>query len=165
MWFLSIIFCCALAFVNQFFWFRQNAMVVSPLVIQLISFPIGKFMEKVIPKSRFFNPGPFNIKEHVLITVMANCSVNTAYAVDIITIQRLWYGQDIGWGGGLLLIWTTQVCIYICIILHLADCWLFFLALGIWSCWSLSPFSCISTFHGMAWKSGKHFTLPLFSHC
>lgn len=87
-------------------------MVVTPLVIQLISFPLGKIMEKVIPKSRFFNPGPFNMKEHVLITVMANCSVNTAYAVDIITIQRLWYGQDIGWGGGLLLIWTTQVRSY-----------------------------------------------------
>ncbi|KAJ8661319.1 OPT family small oligopeptide transporter [Lichtheimia ornata] len=112
MWFLSIIFCCALAFINQFFWFRQNAMVVTPLVIQLISFPLGKIMEKVIPKSRFFNPGPFNMKEHVLITVMANCSVNTAYAVDIITIQRLWYGQDIGWGGGLLLIWTTQLLGY-----------------------------------------------------
>lgn len=65
-------------------------------------------MEKVIPKSRFFNPGPFNMKEHVLITVMANCSYSTAYAVDIITIQRLFYNQNLGWGGGILLIWTTQ---------------------------------------------------------
>ncbi|KAI7901668.1 OPT family small oligopeptide transporter [Cokeromyces recurvatus] len=109
MWCLGLVFSCVLAFVNQFFWYRRNAMTLSPLVVQLISFPIGKFMEKVIPKSRFFNPGPFNMKEHVLITVMANCSYGTAYAIDIITIQNLWYGQDMGWGGDILLIWTTQL--------------------------------------------------------
>ncbi|KAI7888097.1 OPT family small oligopeptide transporter [Mucor mucedo] len=109
MWFLGIVFSCALAFINQFFWYRRNAMTLTPLVVQLVSFPIGKFMEKVIPKSRFFNPGPFNMKEHVLITAMANCCYSTAYAIDIITIQNLWYNQDMGWGGGLLLIWTTQL--------------------------------------------------------
>lgn len=92
-------------------------MTLTPLVVQLVSFPLGKIMEKIIPKSRFFNPGPFNIKEHVLITVMANCSYGTAYAIDIITIQKLWYNQDIGWGGGILLIWTTQVCRVIMLII------------------------------------------------
>ncbi|KAF7730425.1 hypothetical protein EC973_002232 [Apophysomyces ossiformis] len=109
MWFLGLVFSCLLAFVNQFFWYRKQAMTLTPLVVQLVSFPIGKFMEVVIPKSRFFNPGPFNMKEHVLITAMANCCANTAYAVDIITIQKLFYNQDLGWGGGLLLIWTTQL--------------------------------------------------------
>ncbi|GAA5806411.1 OPT family small oligopeptide transporter [Helicostylum pulchrum] len=108
MWFLGIIFGALLSFVNQFFHFRQNALTLSPLVVQLLSFPIGKLMEKVIPKSKFFNPGPFNIKEHVLITTLANCCYSTAYAVDIITIQRIFYNQNLGWGGGILLIWTTQ---------------------------------------------------------
>lgn len=112
MWFLGIVFSCLLAFVNQFFWYRRNSMTLSPLVIQLVTFPIGKFMERVIPKSRFFNPGPFNMKEHVLITAMANCCATTAYAVDIITIQNLWYDQDMGWGGGFLLILTTQLIGY-----------------------------------------------------
>lgn len=71
-------------------------MQISPLVVQLLSFPLGKLMERFIPKSRFFNPGPFNMKEHALITVMANCAYTTAYAIDIITIQKLWYGVDIG---------------------------------------------------------------------
>lgn len=69
-------------------------------------------MEKVIPRSRFFNPGPFSMKEHVLITVMSNCAYNTSYAVDIITVQTLWYKQDIGWGGGFLLVMTTQLLGY-----------------------------------------------------
>ncbi|KAI8969087.1 OPT family small oligopeptide transporter [Mycotypha africana] len=108
MWSLGIIFAALLSFVNQFFFYRQNALSLSPLVVQLLTFPLGKIMEKVIPKSPFFNPGPFNMKEHVLITVMANCSYVTAYAVDIVTIQRLFYGQNLGWGGGILLVWTTQ---------------------------------------------------------
>ncbi|KAI7901113.1 OPT family small oligopeptide transporter [Cokeromyces recurvatus] len=108
MWFLGVIFTCVISFINQFFWFRKNALSVGSFVIQLISFPIGKLLEKVIPKSRFFNPGPFNIKEHILITTMAGTSASTAYAVDIFTIQRLFYGQNLGWGGGLLLIMTTQ---------------------------------------------------------
>ncbi|CAO3637700.1 unnamed protein product [Mucor hiemalis] len=112
MWFLGIVFSCLLAFVNQFFWYRRNAMSLSPLVVQLVTFPIGKLLEKVIPRSKFFNPGPFNMKEHVLITAMANCCYSTAYAVDIITIQDLWYDQNMGWGGGILLIWTTQLLGY-----------------------------------------------------
>ncbi|KAI8394141.1 OPT family small oligopeptide transporter [Radiomyces spectabilis] len=112
MWFLGLVFSCVLAFVNQFFFYRKNPLQLTPLVIQLITYPIGKVMEMVIPKSRFFNPGPFNIKEHVLITTMANCCYSTAYAVDIITIMKLFYNQDIGWGGGILLIWTTQLIGY-----------------------------------------------------
>ncbi|KAI8334789.1 OPT family small oligopeptide transporter [Chlamydoabsidia padenii] len=108
MWFLGIIFTGLLGFVNQFFWYRQNAMTISTLVVQLLSFPLGKLMEKLIPSSRFFNPGPFNMKEHVLITTMASCASQTAYAIDILTIQKLFYLQDMGWGGGILLIWTTQ---------------------------------------------------------
>ncbi|ORX58182.1 OPT family small oligopeptide transporter [Hesseltinella vesiculosa] len=108
MWFLGIMFTGALGFVNQFFYYRKNQIQVSSLVVQLLSFPLGKAMEFLIPKSRFFNPGPFNLKEHVLIATMANCAFNTAYAIDIITIQKIFYKQDIGWGGGILLIWTTQ---------------------------------------------------------
>ncbi|KAL0073786.1 OPT family small oligopeptide transporter [Phycomyces blakesleeanus] len=108
MWLLGIAFSCILSFVNQFFWFRNSPLMVSPLVVQLLSFPIGRFMEKVIPSHPFFNPGPFNMKEHVLITAMANCCYSTAYAVDIVVIQKLFYNEDLGWGGGLLIIWTTQ---------------------------------------------------------
>lgn len=107
--FLGLIFTCFLSFVNQFFFYRNNPLVVGALVVQLISYPAAKFMEKVIPKSKFWNPGPFNLKEHVMIVVMANCSYSTAYAIDIITIQRIYYKQNMGWGGNILLVWTTQL--------------------------------------------------------
>ncbi|KAG0310051.1 hypothetical protein BG000_007201, partial [Podila horticola] len=86
-WFMAVLFSLLLSFFNQFFWFRTKPMSISPLVIQLLAYPLGKFMARVLPSGRL-NPGPFNIKEHVLITLTANCAAGTAYAVDITVIQK-----------------------------------------------------------------------------
>ncbi|KAI1296055.1 hypothetical protein EDD11_007614 [Mortierella claussenii] len=43
---------------------------------------------------------------------MANCGAGTAYAVDIIVIQRVFYKQDFGFLANLLLILTTQLVGY-----------------------------------------------------
>ncbi|KAI8604603.1 OPT family small oligopeptide transporter [Dissophora ornata] len=119
-WVMGLISILALSFINQFFFFRESPMTVGSLVIQLISYPIGQFMARVLPTQplRLFkfefslNPGPFNVKEHVLITIMANCGAGTAYAVDIIVIQRVFYKQDFGFIANLLLILTTQLVGY-----------------------------------------------------
>ena len=55
------------------------------------------------------NPGPFGVKEHILITVLASSGSSAAYGADIITIQDLYYGQNIGPVGGILLILSTQM--------------------------------------------------------
>ncbi|KAG9323610.1 hypothetical protein KVV02_006899 [Mortierella alpina] len=100
--------------------FRESPMVVGALVVQLISYPAGQFMARVLPSMKYrlfgfsfsLNPGPFNVKEHVLITIMASCGAGTAYAVDIIVIQRVFYEQDFGFVANLLLILTTQMLGY-----------------------------------------------------
>jgi len=77
-------------------------------------------MARVLPTREFnvfgwkftMNPGPFNVKEHVLVTIIANCGAGTAYAVDIIVIQRVFYKQDFGFVANLLLILTTQLVGY-----------------------------------------------------
>jgi hypothetical protein len=51
------------------------------------AFPAGKFLEKVLPTRQFttfgytwsFNPGKFNMKEHTVITIMANAGFDTPY--------------------------------------------------------------------------------------
>lgn len=93
-------------------WFRDQPITITPLVVQLVTLPIGRFMEKIIPSHPFFNPGRFNMKEHVLIVTMVNACYQTAYAIDIVTVQKIFYGQDLGWGGGFLLVLTTQVRFY-----------------------------------------------------
>lgn len=55
------------------------------------------------------NPGPFNVKEHLLIAVLAGSGSGAAYGADIITIQDLYYKQDIGPVGGILLLLSTQL--------------------------------------------------------
>ncbi|KAG0199594.1 hypothetical protein BGX28_007141 [Mortierella sp. GBA30] len=110
-WLMAVIFSVILAFFNQFFWFRNVPMTISTLVIQLLSFPFGKFLARVLPSGRL-NPGPFNVKEHVLVALTANCAGGTAYAVDIVVIQKVFYKQDFGFLANLLLIFTTQMLGY-----------------------------------------------------
>ncbi|OAQ22875.1 OPT superfamily oligopeptide transporter [Linnemannia elongata AG-77] len=108
---MAVLFSCILSFFNQFFWFRTHPMTISTLVIQLLSYPFGKFLARVLPAGRL-NPGPFNIKEHVLVALTANCAGGVAYAVDITVIQKVWYNQDYGFLANLFLILTTQMLGY-----------------------------------------------------
>ncbi|GJJ74323.1 hypothetical protein EMPS_06681 [Entomortierella parvispora] len=115
-WFLGIFFTLVLAFVNQFFWFRDNPLTIRVMVAQLLAYPLGSFMARILPTRTYsifgwkfsLNPGPFNIKEHVLITIMANTGATTFAAIDIIVIQELYYHDSWGFGGGLLLVLSTQ---------------------------------------------------------
>jgi OPT family oligopeptide transporter len=108
-WFLGMVFAILLAGVNQFFFFRYPSVTVPGLVAQLLAFPAGKLMEYAIPRSRFFNPGPFNIKEHTLITIMAGVAYQSAYATDIIAVQRVFYNQIWSFAYQILLIISTQM--------------------------------------------------------
>lgn len=57
-------------------------MAVPSIVAQLLSYPLGVGMHKILPHHWFINPGPFNIKEHALIVIMANVGNQSAYATD-----------------------------------------------------------------------------------
>ncbi|KAJ2522186.1 hypothetical protein H4217_000919 [Coemansia sp. RSA 1939] len=119
-WILGIIFAVALAFVNQFYWFRENSIVLNGYVVQLLSFPVGYVMALVLPKRKFntfgwewsLNPGPFNIKEHVIISIFAGASAGTAFGIDVVTIKRMWYKSDMGFGPSILFILTSQIMGY-----------------------------------------------------
>ena len=93
------------------------AAYVSGVMIQLLALPCGRILERTLPTTRFrtfgytwsLNPGPFNIKEHVLITVMANVAVSGAYTTDVIATQRFFYHQTVGLSYQLLLVISTQL--------------------------------------------------------
>lgn len=79
---LGLLFTCILAFVNQVFTYRTMPIFLNMIVAQLLSYPIGKAMASVLPHRTFrlfgdhwqfsFNPGPFSVKEHCIISIMAN---------------------------------------------------------------------------------------------
>ncbi|KAI8866229.1 OPT superfamily oligopeptide transporter, partial [Ramicandelaber brevisporus] len=117
---LGLFFTCLLSFVNQFFWFRAQPITLGTLVVQLVVFPLAKFLEWALPRTQYstfgwkwsLNPGPFSIKEHALICIFASAGAGTVYAVDIIVIKKMFYHSDIGRGGSLLLMLTSQLIGY-----------------------------------------------------
>lgn len=118
-WFLGLVSCILLAFVNQFFSFRSNQLWVPSVAAQVLTLPLGKFMAATLPTKKFvfpgtkwswsFNPGPFNVKEHVLISIFANTGAGGAYATSIITIVKVFYHRQLNVAAAMLLTQTTQV--------------------------------------------------------
>ncbi|XP_026390958.1 oligopeptide transporter 4-like [Papaver somniferum] len=127
MWFLGILSCGLLSFLNQFFAYRTEPLIITQITVQVAVLPIGHFMARIIPETKFhipgfgsrdfsLNPGPFNMKEHVLISIFANAGSafgsGSAYAVGIVTIIKAFYHRNISFLAGWLLIITTQVLGY-----------------------------------------------------
>lgn len=125
MWFLGIVSCVALSFVNQFFWYRTEPLSVSSIAVQIAVVPIGHLMAKTLPNRVLFkdtwfeftlNPGPFNVKEHVLITIFANSGAGSVYATHILTAVKLLYRRPLPFLPAFIVMLTTQVPLYICVI-------------------------------------------------
>ncbi|KAJ6596670.1 OPT oligopeptide transporter [Mycena sp. CBHHK59/15] len=116
MWFLGIFFTVLLSGINQVFEYRAPSVFITGIVGQLVSLPAGKFLEWALPKQKFktfyrvwsLNPGPFNIKEHVCITVMINVAYAGAYATDVLATQHVFFGERFSWAYQILLILGTQ---------------------------------------------------------
>ncbi|CAF3366692.1 unnamed protein product [Rotaria socialis] len=119
-WFLGLLFTCLLSFVNQFFWYRTSPLFVGTLVAQLLTYPLGKGMARILPTRKFkifqwsftLNPGPFTIKEHCIITAMANATCSTAYAIDVITTLRIFYKRTLHPIIAILFVITSQILGY-----------------------------------------------------
>ncbi|KAH8101838.1 peptide transporter MTD1 [Cristinia sonorae] len=106
MWFLGLGLSCFGAVLGQIFYFRPQTISVSQLFIQIIAYILGVVLEEVVPGPgnprqslkmsnnafwRFMNPGPFNIKEHVAITIFAATAADSALAINIFAVDELYY--------------------------------------------------------------------------
>ncbi|XP_021763627.1 oligopeptide transporter 6-like [Chenopodium quinoa] len=118
MWVLGLGACILLSFVNQFMWYRQNPMIITSISAQIAVVPLGHLMAKTITKRVFFqgtrlqftlNPGPFNIKEHVLITIFANSGAGSVYATHILSAVKLFYKRKLTLLPAVLVMLTTQL--------------------------------------------------------
>lgn len=121
MWFLGMVACVLLAFVNQFFWYRREPLSISAIAAQIAVVPLGHLMATALTKrvflrgSRFeftLNPGPFNVKEHVMITMLANAGASTVYATHILSSVKLFYKKSFGFMPAIIVMMTTQVTFF-----------------------------------------------------
>ncbi|KAJ5127357.1 OPT oligopeptide transporter [Penicillium atrosanguineum] len=130
-WFIGMLLTIVFTGVNQLFTLRYPYIFLSSYVSQVISYPMGTFLAKVLPSRQFsllgwrfsLNPGPFNQKEHMLITVMANVGyggyLGTAYTTNIFTVLKVkkWYNDQTLYnkaGFQILLTLSTQLLGYGC---------------------------------------------------
>ena len=104
---------------NMVFSLRNPYIIISSFVAQVVAYPIGTGWDLIMPKRTFRTfgrewslvPGPFNMKEHALITIMANVTFGggAAYATDTILAVKAFYKHDFGWGFDLLVCLGTQM--------------------------------------------------------
>ncbi|KAL7230065.1 hypothetical protein ACSBR2_008577 [Camellia fascicularis] len=118
MWVLGMGSCILLSFINQFFWYRKEPLSVTSISAQIAVVPLGHLMARIITDRVFFqgtrweftlNPGPFNVKEHVLITIFANSGAGSVYATHILSAVKLFYKKKLTFFPALIVMVTTQV--------------------------------------------------------
>ncbi|WEW58646.1 hypothetical protein PRK78_004114 [Emydomyces testavorans] len=118
-WTIGLLLTTIGAGLNSLFSLRAPSIAVSSMVALLVAHPLGLAWAKVMPDKKIkafgqewhLNPGPFNLKEHALIVIMANASFGTgvAYFTDTIQAQKAFYKTDFGWAFNSCLAVSTQM--------------------------------------------------------
>ncbi|KAK3024443.1 hypothetical protein RJ639_042975 [Escallonia herrerae] len=118
MWTLGTLACALLSFLNQFFWYRREPLSITSISAQIAVVPLGHLMARALPSRVFFkkrpweftlNPGPFSVKEHVLITIFANSGAGNPYAIHVVSAVKIFYKQRLTFWVALTVVVTTQV--------------------------------------------------------
>jgi len=121
MWFLGLILVFISVSLNTFFTFRNPAPWLMPSLVLLITYPFGKALAFILPTRTWvfprilggdeftLNPGPFNVKEHVLICMMANVAAYPFYVMKAIVVADRYYGLSFGPGFETLLTLATML--------------------------------------------------------
>ncbi|KAK9385068.1 OPT oligopeptide transporter protein-domain-containing protein [Lipomyces mesembrius] len=77
---VGIFWVCCASFVNQMYAERQPTIILNATVLQVLIYPSGRFIAKVLPKWTInvfgwkitMNPGPWTFKEQMFVTIMTN---------------------------------------------------------------------------------------------
>ena len=106
---------------NVFFNFRQPAPTIQTNVINLLAYPLGKLMAYSLPIATWrlprwlggaelsLNPGPWNIKEHALVYMMANVASMAPYAINAVVVAEFDYGKPVDYWFCVVLVMATQL--------------------------------------------------------
>ncbi|KAI5960692.1 hypothetical protein CANMA_003954, partial [Candida margitis] len=115
-WTIGLIMTTIGSAMNMYFSLHSPTVTITTLVTSILAYPIGRFWAWCVPKNwKIFglplNPGPFNIKEHAVITIMANASFSSgpAYATDILVSMNKFYNIDFGVGFALVATLATNM--------------------------------------------------------
>lgn len=80
------------AVIAEIFYFKPQTITVNVIFLQIIAFVLGEATTCIPqwgPVGRFLNPGPFNMKEHIFITIFASSGSVSALGTEQLAVQSL----------------------------------------------------------------------------
>ncbi|CAM0139405.1 unnamed protein product [Umbelopsis sp. WA50703] len=112
---LSFVFVGLGAFVSQLSWFRTTSAPYSVFFVQIVSHWAGKWLAKVLPNKEVnlyiikfnLNPGPFSVKEHVLVTLSASAGATSNLGEIIVSVKELFYDEYMHPVAAIAFMWAT----------------------------------------------------------
>ncbi|THG99979.1 hypothetical protein EW026_g2478 [Hermanssonia centrifuga] len=113
--FLGLGFSAFGAVLAQIYYFKPQTLLVSTLFLLVISYWFGTVWHMALPSHGIFkwiNPGPFNIKEHVAIIIMSSTAAGSATAIQVISVQDLYYNNKMNGGIAIFTLIGSQLLGY-----------------------------------------------------
>ncbi|KAE9401758.1 OPT superfamily oligopeptide transporter [Gymnopus androsaceus JB14] len=115
MLFLGLGFSAFGSVLAQLYYFKPQTLSVSESFLLIVIYFIGKAWEKCLPSHglfRYINPGPFNIKEHGAALIMAFTASSSATAIQVISVQSLYYDNQLNPGIAIFTLLGSQLIGY-----------------------------------------------------
>jgi OPT family oligopeptide transporter len=101
------------AVLQEIFYFKPQTIFVSIVFLSVLAYILGEAMASFIPRwgpvGRFLNPGPFHLKEHASIALMASAATQTALATEALAAQDLYYGGYPSKAAGIFIVLSSQL--------------------------------------------------------
>ncbi|XP_064966460.1 oligopeptide transporter 5-like [Musa acuminata AAA Group] len=117
-WFIGIPICILGSVIAALSSYRQQLFYLSQVCINIIVLIVGKLMANMLPNKVVrmpytnwgfsLNPGPFNLKEHVVTTILAGTESASA-GFEILSMSKIFYHKDIPLLPAMLLVLSIQV--------------------------------------------------------
>jgi hypothetical protein len=107
-WILGMFFVTVVGAINMLLSMRQPALTIPTVVVILLVYPLGLLWARFVPTKSFrtfgvewtTNPGPWTIKEHTVVTLMASVTSNYPYSTNALEAlqAKTLYNHNMGWG-------------------------------------------------------------------
>lgn len=111
---LAIIFVSPGAFISTLNSYRTTSAAYSIFFVQICSHWLGKWLAKILPtkqyklfgKSFTLNPGPYSIKETVLVTITASSGATGSLATNAFSLGELYFDQKVNPAVAIFFMWA-----------------------------------------------------------
>ncbi|URE10282.1 oligopeptide transporter [Musa troglodytarum] len=116
-WLIGLPICILGSVIAALSAYRQQLFYLPQVCVNIIVLIVGKLMANTLPNkvvrmpytnwSFSLNPGPFNLKEHVVTTILAGTNGGSP-GLDIISMSKIFYHKDIPLLPAMLLVLSVQ---------------------------------------------------------